>query len=64
MATEEKADIEKGFGTWKVKLKVNMLLFCVLPREGGKKADRSDSTQSTKIRENRVNRDRRKGRRG
>ena len=61
MATEVKADIEKGFGTWKVKLKVNMLFFCVPPRENEK---RSGSTQSARIRENKVNRDRRKGRRG
>jgi len=64
LATEVKADIEKGFGTWKVKLKVNMLLFCVPPRENEKRVNGSDSTQSAKIRENKVNRDRRKGRRG
>ena len=35
-ATEVKVDTENGFGTWKVKLKVNISLFCVLPREGRK----------------------------
>lgn len=52
LATEVKADIEKGFGTWKVKLKVNMPLFCVPPVDG------SNSRQSTKIRENKVSKDR------
>jgi len=71
-ATEVKADIEKGFGTWKVKLKVNIQLFCVPPRESRecgnegervsrKSVDEGDSAQSTKTRENEVSRERRKG---
>ena len=72
LATEVKADIEKGFGTWKVKLNVNILLFCVLPREdtgsgnegkreGGRLVDGGDNTQSTNIRENEASSGRRKG---
>ena len=72
LATEVKADIENGFGTWKVKLKVNISLFWLPPREGsecgkegrrksGRRADEDDSTQSTKTRENEVSRDRRSG---
>ena len=35
LATEVRVVIENGFGTWKVKLKVNILLcFCVAPRQG------------------------------
>jgi len=52
LATEVKAEIEKGFGTWKVKLKVNMPLFCVPPVDG------SNSRQSATIKENKVNRER------
>lgn len=71
LATEAKVVIEKGFGTWKVKLNVNILLFRLLPREGGesgrereklpseKRADRGrESTQRRKIRENDASRDR------
>jgi len=38
LATEVKADIENGFGTWKVKLKVNILLFWLPPRGGRERA--------------------------
>ena len=71
LATEVKVVIEKGFGTWKVKLNVNILPFCVLPREGGesggekeklpceKRVDRGrKSTQRKKTRENDASRDR------
>lgn len=71
-ATEVKVDIENGFGTWKVKLNVN--IFRVSPgedREAGKEGRKrmsgkwvGDSKQRTKIRKNDVSRDRRKGRRG
>jgi hypothetical protein len=61
LATEVKADIENGFGTWKVKLNVNILPFCVLPREdtgsgkegkqeGGRLVDGGDNTPVVLIR--------------
>lgn len=74
LATVVKADIENGFGTWKVKLNVNILFFGPSPprqcrksgKEGGRESggnnvDGGDSTRSTKIRENEASRDRRKG---
>jgi hypothetical protein len=78
-ATEVKVDIENGFGTWKVKLKVNILLCFLAPPRDGRESGMEGikrvsgnswvdgdlgSRQRTKIKENEVSRDRRKGRRG
>lgn len=62
LATEVKADIENGFGTWKVKLNVNISLFG--ERVSGKRVDGCGSTQRAKIRENKVGKERWNGRRG